>query len=162
MNILFKTARCAHDFIVLITCGNKMASVVFHFTQPPSGSERKRSQWGCEPYLATRAAAPYALDTTRAERHAFRIVYWWRPAACVGFVGFSWCFSLIYEKRGLLRCDLSARTVGGGHGFPKDKSLRKALMNRIRRESSWAPSKHSKVCHEHFTDEDCLQLTVLC
>ena len=57
-------------------------------------------------------------------------------------------------------CVVSKCKNRGGHGFPRDKSLRKAWMNRIRRESSWAPSKHSKVCHEHFTDEDYLQSTV--
>ena len=39
-----RSARCAHDFIVLTLGGNKMASVVFHLSQPPSGSGRRRSQ----------------------------------------------------------------------------------------------------------------------
>ena len=38
-----RSARCPH-FIMLIICGSKMASVVFHLTQPSSCPERKRSQ----------------------------------------------------------------------------------------------------------------------
>ena len=34
------SARCPHDFMLII-CGNKMASVIFHLTQPPSRPERK-------------------------------------------------------------------------------------------------------------------------
>ena len=59
-------------------------------------------------------------------------------------------------KNGL---SVSARTVG--HGFSRDKSFRKAWMNRIRRDRFWAPSKGSKVCHEHLTDGDYSQSTVL-
>ena len=42
--VINRSACCAHDFIVLTSCGIKKASVVFHLTQPPSGSRRKRSQ----------------------------------------------------------------------------------------------------------------------
>ena len=39
-----RSVPSAHEFIVLIMCENKMASVVFHLTQPPSGAEGKMSQ----------------------------------------------------------------------------------------------------------------------
>ena len=40
-----RSAQCQHDFIVLIICGNKIISVVFHLTQSPLSASEKGLNW---------------------------------------------------------------------------------------------------------------------
>ena len=47
----------------------------------------------------------------------------------------------------------------GGHRLPKDPVLRKAWLARIRREDTFQPSEHSRVCHAHFVKEDYVTTT---
>ena len=42
----------------------------------------------------------------------------------------------------------------GGHAFPKNEKLKKIWIAVVRREDSWTPSKHSRVCHDHFLISD--------
>ena len=46
----------------------------------------------------------------------------------------------------------------GGHRFPKDEHLRKLWILAIRRDN-FMPSKHSRVCKLHFTDDDYIKQT---
>ena len=38
------------------------------------------------------------------------------------------------------------------HTFPRDKELRLQWIQKIRR-ANWKPSKHSRLCSEHFTND---------
>ena len=66
----FKRAWCRNDFIVLIICGNKMLSVIFHLTQPPLSAERKRSQ-------LTPIMKPKIKLLARHSKIARSDVFWW-------------------------------------------------------------------------------------
>ncbi|KAL1479943.1 hypothetical protein MTO96_051460 [Rhipicephalus appendiculatus] len=40
------------------------------------------------------------------------------------------------------------------HRFPKDPDLRRKWISAIGRDPSWAPTKYSTVCSEHFSARD--------
>ena len=56
-------------------------------------------------------------------------------------------------------CVVYGCKLRGGHKFPKDPALRKAWLARIRRESTFKPSEHSRVCRDHFVVEDYVGMT---
>lgn len=41
----------------------------------------------------------------------------------------------------------------GGHGFPKDTTIRSRWLKKIKRPN-WTPGKWSKICHHHFKPTD--------
>ena len=43
----------------------------------------------------------------------------------------------------------------GGHLFPNDQNLRKRWIIAVKRgENNWTPSRFTKVCHAHFSEDD--------
>ena len=71
-----RSAWCRNDFIVLIICGNKMASVIFNLNQPPLSAERKRPQ-------LTPIMKPKIKVFARHFKRARSDVFWWKDSRSV-------------------------------------------------------------------------------